>query len=929
MEENVEEKANDKKVVSKKKKFNFRFLIVVIVLLVFSISSYISFRAEYLKIREIDEKYVTIFKTNFYMKLGIFAFVTLITYIMFYINNKFIKKGLKKFFDEENKAMPKLPNKSISLIAGIIAGVTCLKFIYTKFIVCVNAASFVITDPIFNIDIGFYMFILPFIKTALIYWIVESLIMVIYTAIYYVITINVCFDNGIDMESLKKNTFIKQIKFWAIVFTIFICGYILVASQDILTGDMLNIKNKEATTLTGAGLADTFIKLWGYRIFSVVVLISVINIIRNTSSERFRKAIASASVIPLYLVIMFGVLIYFQEIYVGSSELDKEKEYIKYNIEATKKAYGIDIDSKNITNYEAITDEMINENSDLINNIPIFNSEVIGKNIEDTQENSMFYEYNYSNLGVYDDKDGRKRLISLTPREIIDDNARSYNNKTFQFTHGYGVVVTDPCEVDKNGYVTTVQSEFTKRNSDILDIAQPRIYYGLKTDNEIIVNSKFGEEFDYPLTATTYEEYEYEGNSGQHLNIFDRLVIGVNTGNYRIILSKYWNEDSKLITTRNILDRAKLLLPYIEYDENPYLVLDDNGNLVWVIDGYTTSCNYPYSQKTTITRENGNKDQINYIRNSVKVLVNSYTGETKFYITDRDDPIIMMYKNMYPDLFMDIENDKIPSSIESNLLYPKYLFDVQSSVVKTYHDISEDTLFRADDVWNFATDGENEIEAKYTMLRPSGVGSPHLGLVKTYTKEGKESLTSYITGYYEDGLPKLKVCKFSADSSIIGISQLNSLIEEDETISSNLESLNVSGVKMVKDVIMVPIGNALLYIEPIYQLRANELETQVLKKVIVSSGNKVAIGDNLELAIENLLSDKNSVELEYVDMEDINQVIDSVIEANGNLKDSIKAGDLEMIGKDLESLETLLEQLEVLRENEIKENGGKINEFAK
>ena len=546
----------------KNKKFNFRLLLVSIVLLVFSFCSYVSFRAEYLKIREIDEKYVSIFKTNFYMKIGLFTFVTLVTYIIFYINNRFIKKGLKRFFDEEKKSMPQLPNKSICLIASIIAGITSLKFIYTKFIVCLNAASFVIEDPIFNLDIGFYMFILPFIKIALIYWIIESLIIVIYTAIYYVISINVCFDNGVNMETLKKNTFIKQIKFWAIVFTIFVCGYILVASQDILTGDMLNIKDKNGTSLTGAGLADTFIKLWGYRIFSVVVLISVINIVRNTSSEKFRKAIVSASAIPLYLVVMFGILIYFQEIYVGSSQLDKEKEYIKYNIEATKRAYGIDIIPKNITNYDAITSDITQVNQDVINNIPLFNNEVIEQTLADTQENSIYYEYDTSNLGVYNGEDGEKKLISLTPREIIDDSARSYNNKTFQYTHGYGVVVTDPNIPDKNGYITTIQSDFHNKSSDILDINEPRIYYGLKTDNEIIVNSEFGEEFDYPLTSTTYEEYSYNGNSGEHLNFLDRAVIGLDSGNYRLILSKYWNKNSKIITTRNILDRAKILLPY-------------------------------------------------------------------------------------------------------------------------------------------------------------------------------------------------------------------------------------------------------------------------------------------------------------------------------------------------------------------------------
>lgn len=831
----MEENENHEQEVNiKKKKFNFRFLLVTIVLIVFSISSYVSLRAEYLKIREINPKYTSVFIKNFTMKSGMFAVVMLVTYILFYVNNTIIKKGLSVFFNEEKKVMPKLPNKSIAFIAGIIAGITSLKFLYTKYIVCINAASFVIKDPVFKLDIGFYIFVLPFIKAFLIYLIVEALIMVVYTAIYYMIAINVNFEKGINMESLKKNTLIKQVKFWAIIFTIFICVFFLVAAQDILTGDMITIKDKVGTTLTGAGTADTFIKLWGYRIFSIVVFISVINIIRNANGQRFKKAIAAASVIPLYLVVMFGILIYFQEIYVGSNELDKEKEYLKFNIDATKEAYGIDITTKNITNYEAISQDIVNSNKDVLNNVPIFNKDVIEKTVTDTSDYSNIYDYSKSNLGVYYDKTGEKKLVSLLPREIIDDNARSYNNKTFEYTHGYGVVVADSNLLDKNGNVSIIQSEFVEKNTDIVKLNEPRIYFGLDTESAIIVNSKFGGEFDYPINSTDYEEYTYEGESGQHLNFLDRLVLGLDTKNYKIIFSKYWDENSKIIATRNVLERVKLLLPYIEYDENPYVVENGEGRLVWVIDGYTTSSNYPYSQLTTITRDNGTKDKINYIRNSVKVLVDSYTGETKFYITDRNDPIIMMYRNMYPDLFEDLE-EKFPEAVSANLLYPKYLFDIQTNVLRTYHNISEDSLYRADDVWSDIDDGENEIDSNYTMLKTMGMSSSNVGIVKAYTKEGKESLIAYCVGTYENGIPKLGLFKFTADSSILGVSQINSLIEEDEVINANLKSLSVSGVKMVRDVVIVPIGNTILYVEPIYQVRANELELQVLKKVIVAS----------------------------------------------------------------------------------------------
>lgn len=348
------------------------------------------------------------------------------------------------------------------------------------------------------------------------------------------------------------------------------------------------------------------------------------------------------------------------------------------------------------------------------------------------------------------------------------------------------------------------------------------------------------------------------------------------------------------------------------------MVVTDEGRLVWVIDGYTTSNEYPYSQSIVITNDDGTKETINYIRNSVKVLVDAYDGTTEFYITDRTDPIIMMYKNLYPNLFMDIDA-KIPESISKNLKYPQYLFDIQSQVIATYHDITEDMLYRADDIWSQASDGEKQIDSKYTMLNTENSQGSELGIVSAYTKQGKGSLTSYLVGTSKYGTNKLSLYKLPSDNTILGVSQFNTLIEEDETIASELETLNVSGVNLLRDIIIVPIENTLLYVEPIYQVRLNEDETQILKKVIVASGNKVAIGDNLQEAMQNLLSDNHSVKLEYVDMEDINQVIDSIIEANTNLKESLDSNNLEMIGKDLSTLETLLEQLEKLRTKELDE----------
>ena len=274
----------DEKENQKIKKFNIRRIIVFCVILFFAVSAIVINRAEYLKIKEISENYTSIFFKNFYLKTGMFCISFVVTFLLFYINNRIIKKGMKTFFEEDGRQVPKLPNKSISLIAGITAGIYSLKVLYTKYIMCANATSFGIEEKIFGNDISFYMFILPFIKSFLIYLLSISLIMVIYTAIYYVVAINVCFENGVDLQSLKKNTFIKQIKFWAFIFGVIISVYIWFTAQDVLTGDMISMKNETGTELTGAGVADVSIKLWGYRIFAIIVLISVILIIKNVRS---------------------------------------------------------------------------------------------------------------------------------------------------------------------------------------------------------------------------------------------------------------------------------------------------------------------------------------------------------------------------------------------------------------------------------------------------------------------------------------------------------------------------------------------------------------------------------------------------------------------------------------------------------------------
>ncbi len=918
MEENKEITLEDKKVIPKKKKISLKVLIVLAVLIVFGLGTAISLRAEFLNIVEINPNYKSVFYKNIQIKYAVFLIVAVVIYVFLYIFNKFIKKGLKKFFEEEKKQIPKLPNKSISLIFAIIGGIFASSMLSDKLAIFQNAALFGGEgDPIFGADISYYMFSLPFIQSLLIFLIEILVVMMIYTAIYYVITLNIFFD-GVDIETLKKNTFIKQEIFLVILITIIFCTYIFISSQNILTGNMVKIGNETETELTGAGQADVIIKLWGYRILSFVIAFSILRLLKYVKKGNFKQGLISALIVPVYLISMFFVMVYFETIHVRTNELDKEQEYIGYNIKNTKTAYGIDIDQKNINSYSAITSEQIDKNKNIINNIPLITEDVTQKAIEEHQENSVYYDYENSFLAKYN-IGSEDRLFYITPREILNDSTISYNNKTLKYTHGYSAVVSSTEDNDSDGYPEYILSDFTSEN--VLNIKQPRIYFGLQTNSTIMTNTSFGKEYDYPITPSTNQENIYDGEAGLNLGFIDRLVLAITQGNYKLVFSPDITRDTKIISNRNIIERAKKVLPDVLYDEEPYFVINDEGHLVWVLDGYTRSNAYPYSQTTTINIK-GYKEKINYIRNSLKVLIDAYDGTTTFYITDQSDPIIMTYRNMYPDLF--VEND-LPDDIKEHLVYPKFLYEIQADMINIYHDISEDTLYRADDIWDItkvattnSTIAGVEMEPYYTMLKTVDKEKSELGLFLTYNKHEKQNITSYLVGTVNEGKSQLSLYKFNSESNVVGIMQLNNQIEQDATITQELKDLNTSGTTLIKDTIIVPIDNTLLYIEPIYQKMLNgDSEIPVLKKVIVASGNIVSIGDDLNKALANLFNDDYAVDLEFIDVEDIEALIDSAIKANNNLKDSLNSNDFEMIGKDISRLQNIINQLENARKNEL------------
>jgi len=901
--------------LNKKKKNRTRMILVLLFLLLFAGISYIELRGSYLEYLELGQNYTNIFYTNLTYRYGIMAVNFVILYFILYFTNRGIKKGLKPFFEKEKKEIPKLPNKSLALVISALVSFVTSSALMQKIMLISNGTSFGIQDPIFGLDIAYYMFQKPVIETLALYFVILFVGLSIYIALYYVIAFNRYFD-GVDGKMLKESLFMKKLTRNALLIIIGIAILTVINTQNTMFGKILTVKND--LEIVGAGMTETTIKLWGYVIFAFVIIIFAYRALKYFKKGNTGKVLKNLAVIPGYLVVLFIVMVVFDLAFVSTNELDKEKEYIAENIKNTKNAYNINIEEKNIENSGTITSEEVEENANVINNIPVISKDAVSKTLENSQTVTGHYVYPNISIAKYN-INGKNQLVYVAPREITN-SGRTYNNKTYEYTHGIGEIFTSATESSQNGNIQYIQKDIVGKDEKI-NISEPRIYFGLETKETIATNTKNKNEYDYTDENGTDQVYSYNGQAGLQLGFLDRLILGIKKGDINLAFSGEITNESKILINRDVITRAKKALPYLIYDEEPYTAVTDEGKIVWVLDAYTVSSSYPYSQYTSIEHD-GTKEKINYIRNSVKVIIDSYDGTMSYYITDRNDPIAMAYRNIYPSLFKELD-EKIPEDISSHFVYPEFLYNVQAKILKVYHNVKPDVLYRADDVWDIAKFNSTKstkstgtyMEPYYTMVKTSD--GEQLGLVQIYTPDEKQNIISYLVGSNSNGKNELKLYKFSADSNIVGPMQLDKQLEEDEAISSELKSLNVTGTKLTKQMIAVPINNTILYVEPIYQTMLNESEVPVLKKVVVASGNKVAIGDNLTKALENLLS-KYAVDIEVENTDDVKGLIEAIIKANKNLTQSNENNDWEMMGKDIKKVQELIDSLEKVKEKEDK-----------
>jgi hypothetical protein len=434
----------------------------------------------------------------------------------------------------------------------------------------------------------------------------------------------------------------------------------------------------------------------------------------------------------------------------------------------------------------------------------------------------------------------------LDPGKLPEDR-RSWVNRRLEYTHGFGVAMSAVNEVVREGLPELLVQDIPP--TGIIDVEQPRIYYGELTDQYVIVGGD-SDEFDYPIGTDEQARNRFDGGGGIKVDSFlRRFVFSWELADTNLLISDALGSDSRLLYRRNIHDRVEEIAPFLDYDADPYLVIADDGRLYWIQDAYTSTDLYPYATRSG--------HGFNYIRNSVKIVTDAYDGSVTYYLIDSTDPIARVYDKIYPDLFTPF--DEMPESIRAHIRYPEELFQVQAEMYRRYHVQDPRVLYNGEDVWDIPTElfysQEQPVLPYYVIMRLPGEEEEEFILILPLRPGGERRNTIALIAARSDGANygELIAFRFPTDALVFGPSQVESRIDQDPVISSQISLWNQSGSQVIRgNMLMIPIGEGTLFVEPIY-LQATASSLPELKRVIVVNGSTIAMEPTLDRALNVIL----------------------------------------------------------------------------
>ncbi|MBO0861621.1 MAG: UPF0182 family protein, partial [Chloracidobacterium sp.] len=610
--------------------------------------------------------------------------------------------------------------------------------------------------------------------------------------------------------------------------------------------------------VSGAGYTDIHatLPILSARIISAIIVGALI-----LASVFIRTNRLILAAIGLYLLTIVAGWIYpssVQRFSVAPNELSKETPYIQNSIAATRKAFALDgIEERQLSGEKTLTGQDIQNNQQTVNNIRLWDREPLLETFAQLQEFRTYYAFHSVDNDRYH-INGALKQVMLSPRELPSESlpTRNWINEHLTYTHGFGLTLGPVDQVTDQGQPVLYIKDIPPSSSAAsLKIDRPEIYFGEMSNDRVYVKTR-ALEFNFPSGEDVYKNYDGEGGVPIG-SMWRQLLFAIRFGDMKLLLSNDLTSDSRVLFNRNIRERLSQIAPYLRFDEDPYLVINE-GRLFWIADAYTTSDRYPYSQMV---------DGVNYMRNSVKAVIDAYHGATQLYIADERDPMIQTYARIYPGTLKPLS--ELPEGLRSHLRYPEDIFKVQSQVYSTYHMNQPQIFYNKEDLWTTASmeepDGKSkEMDPYYTIMKLPGEKSEEFILMLPFTPKDKNNLAAWMAARSDgEHYGKLVVYRFSKQKVSYGPKQVEGLINQDTEISRQRTLWDQKGSSVKMGTLMViPIEESLIYVQPLY-LRAESVRIPELRRVIVVAENRIAMEPTLKDALAHIFGETTADDLKH------------------------------------------------------------------
>jgi len=713
-----------------------------------------------------------------------------------------------------------------------------------------SATAFNVSDPVFDKDIAFYLFSLPVFQLGL--SLIKALILLALAGCALVYSLRGSFDLS-NLQSLKQIYIKPKARIHlGILLALFLTT---VAAGAYLS--LFKLLISPSSPVFGAVYTDTTIRIPLLWISIFAASLSAISAVFWGFKGKLSPLIGAVSLYVLVGLASAVVPSLVQKLVVAPNELVKETPFIKRNIAATRKAFALDkIEEREILGDKPLTAADISANNLTVKNVRLWDRQPLLSTFSQIQEIRTYYEF----AEVDNDRyiiDGEIRQIMLSPRELASASLpnRTWINERLTFTHGYGVTGGPVNLATPEGLpVLFVKDLPPKSTVEELKISRPEIYFGELSNDYVVAKTK-SREFDYPKGEENVYT-AYEGKGGVEINSFiKRLFYAFRFQSLKLLLSNDITNESRILYYRNIAERVSKIAPFLTFDQDPYIVIAD-GRIYWIADAYTTSSFYPYSQPLRL-----NGDGINYIRNSVKVVVDAYNGSVTFYQADTKDPIIKTYAKIFPQAFQPLS--EIPQSLVSHLRYPEDIFTLQTAIYNIYHMNDPQIFYNKEDQWEIpaittereeiSTDGTAHMTPRHIIMKLPGEEKEEFILMLPFTPRAKDNLSAWMVARSDgENYGELLVYRFPKDKLIFGPKQIIGRINQNPEISKQISLWDQRGSQVIQGpLLVIPIEESLIYVRPLY-LKAEAGKIPELKRVIVAYENKIAMEETLEAGLARI-----------------------------------------------------------------------------